>query len=75
MGKRIDTEEGSFRMRRGKLVKIPEEWVGQTLTEQTKRKRRSKQTKAQRAEPHNWLKDGTFDWKNSRKIKNQEIEE
>ena len=74
MTKRIDIEEGSFRLRRGKLVKIPEEWVGHMLTEQTKRKCRSKQTKAQRAELHNWLKDGTFDWKNSRKIKNQEIE-
>lgn len=33
-----------FRMRRGKLVEIPEQWVGQFPHKQTMNKRRSKKT-------------------------------
>lgn len=34
--------EEHFRNRRGKFVRIPDKWVGQTLHPQTKRKRYSK---------------------------------
>ena len=37
--------EKKCRIRRGKLVEIPEEWVGKTPHKQTIRKRQSKQTK------------------------------
>jgi hypothetical protein len=37
-----------FRIRRGKLVEIPEEWVGQTAHPQTIRKRDSKLTRKMR---------------------------
>jgi len=44
MAKVIIGEDGKhYRMRRGKLVEIPPEWVGKTLHPQTKRKRKSKQ--------------------------------
>lgn len=41
--KRIEKDGKYYRMRRGKLVEIPEEWVGKTVTEQSIRKRPSKQ--------------------------------
>lgn len=56
MTKRIDTEEGSFRMRRGKLVRIPDEWVGNVTHPQTIRKRASKQPDT--GERRNWNKQG-----------------
>ena len=34
-------EKVTHRMRRGKLVEIPEEWQGKTLHKQTKNKRQS----------------------------------
>jgi hypothetical protein len=43
MAKVIRQDGKSYRMRRGKLVEIPAEWVGKTLHPQTKRKRASKQ--------------------------------
>lgn len=48
MGKRFEVAGKYFRVRRGKLVEIPEEWVGKTLSEQTKRKRQSKLTRKQK---------------------------
>ena len=39
-------KEKHFRKRRGKMVRIPDEWVGQTLHPQTKRKRHSKQSRS-----------------------------
>ena len=45
MAKRIEKDGKFYRMRRGKLVEIPSEWVGQTTHEQTKRKRRSTRKK------------------------------
>ena len=42
MSKLIETEDGYFRMRRGKLVRIPDEWVGEIVYAQTIRKRPSK---------------------------------
>ena len=49
------------RTRRGKLVEVPDEWVGKTLHPQTKRKRRSKQgASARRGVPSHPLKDGTW---------------
>jgi hypothetical protein len=42
MAKVIRQDGKSYRMRRGKLVEIPPEWVGKTLHPQTKRKRASK---------------------------------
>ena len=45
MAKAIRGDDGClYRLRRGKLVKIPEEWVGKTTTSQTIRKRDSKKT-------------------------------
>lgn len=42
MAKLIRLADGCYRMRRGRLVKIPPRWVGNTLSKQTKRKRQSK---------------------------------
>jgi hypothetical protein len=42
MAKRIDIEGKSYRMRRGKLVEIPAEWVGRQTTKKTIRQRLSK---------------------------------
>lgn len=39
MAKRIEIEGKFFRMRRGKFVEIPEDWVGQVTFKQTQRKR------------------------------------
>jgi hypothetical protein len=44
MAKRIDIDGKSYRMRRGKLVEIPPEWVGKTTSEKTIRQRPSKLT-------------------------------
>ena len=43
--KRIAIEDGFFRLRRGKLVQIPEKWVGKTVHPQTIRKRKKKANK------------------------------
>lgn len=40
-GKRIEVDGKFYRMRRGQLVEIPEEWVGQVTHPQTARKRSS----------------------------------
>ncbi len=48
MAKRIEINGKFYRKRRGKLVEIPPQWVGHTLTPQTKRKRPSKLTHKQR---------------------------
>ena len=42
MGRRIEIDGRFYRRRRGELVEIPEEWVGQTTHPQTIRKRPSK---------------------------------
>lgn len=39
---KIIREDGVYRIRRGKLVKIPDEWVGQITTSETIRQRKSK---------------------------------
>ena len=44
MSKRIEKDGKFYRMRRGKLVEIPEEWVGKVTTPQTIAKRPSKMT-------------------------------
>jgi hypothetical protein len=41
MAKRIQIGNQFYRMRRGKLVLIPDEWVGKITHQQTKRKRPS----------------------------------
>lgn len=43
MAKRIEIDGVFYRMRRGKLVPIPAEWLGKVTTPQTIRKRPSKQ--------------------------------
>lgn len=40
--KRIEIAGKFYRMRKGKLVQIPPEWVGKTVDPQTIRKRQSK---------------------------------
>lgn len=42
MPRRIERDGKFYRMRRGRLVEIPEEWVGETTHPQTIRKRPSK---------------------------------
>lgn len=41
--KRIEKDGKFYRMRRGELVEIPEEWVGKIVYKQTIRKRKSKE--------------------------------
>lgn len=48
MSKLIRINGIAYRMRRGKLVKIPEEWVGKTVHPQTIRKRKSKKGQGRR---------------------------
>lgn len=48
MAKRIEIDGKFYRTRRGKWVEIPGEWVGQTVCEQTIRKRPSKMTRKAR---------------------------
>lgn len=64
--KRIEIDGKFYRKRRGKLVLIPDEWVGNTVFEQTKRdrklesllkvKKRRKSRKALKAHKNNTLK-------------------
>lgn len=44
MAQRIEKEGKFYRMRRGKLVEIPQQWIGRHPTAQTIRKRPSKLT-------------------------------
>jgi len=39
---RVEIDGKFYRKRRGKLVQIPDEWVGKTVDPQTIRKRKSK---------------------------------
>ena len=48
MAKRIIKDGKAYRIRRGELVQIPDEWVGQTVHPQTIRKRQSKKPPKQR---------------------------
>jgi len=58
MKRSIEIDGRTFRERRGVLVEIPEKWVGQTLTPQTKRKRQSKMTRKQKNYvKQNWNRD------------------
>ena len=50
MAKRIEIDGKFYRERRGVLVEIPAEWVGKITTEQTMRKRPSKQKSRQARE-------------------------
>lgn len=50
MAKLIKTDEGYFRIRRGKMVRIPDEWLLHVTHPQTINKRPSKQTRKQRLE-------------------------
>lgn len=43
--RRIEIDGKFYRKRRGRLVEIPAEWLGETLHPQTKRKRLSKGTR------------------------------
>lgn len=48
MSKRTLIDGKYYRMRRGELVEIPNEWVGKTLYPQTKRKRHSNNSTSRR---------------------------
>ena len=63
------------RIRRGKVVEIPEKWVGKTLHPQTKRKRRSKLGAAKRHTTSHPLKDGTWPLHNYREARYNMIDE
>lgn len=52
MAKRILIGNQAFRIRRGKLVAIPEQWVGKITTKSTIRKRPSKQIRKLRRGPY-----------------------
>jgi hypothetical protein len=49
-GDSIVVNGNRYRMRRGKLVMIPKEWVGKVTTPQTMRKRQSRLTRKVRRE-------------------------
>lgn len=53
MAKRIDEKGKSYRVRRGKKVEIPKEWVGRATRKQTIRKRDSKKV-GKRKKSHGW---------------------
>lgn len=71
-GRRIKLNGRFYRMRRGKLVEIPPQWVGETLHDQTKRKRASK-NRAVKRQPRNPLGDGSFDWSDYRRRRYEEV--
>ena len=48
MAKRIERDGKFYRIRRGKEVEIPEQWVGKTVHPQELRSRNSKRTRQQR---------------------------
>jgi len=48
LSKRIEIDGKFFRRRRGKLVEIPAEWLGEVLHPQTMRKRASKHPRKER---------------------------
>ena len=60
-GKSIVVNGNRYRMRRGKLVKIPSQWVGRFPTEATIRQRPSKTTKKRRRDEKtgNWRGSAT----------------
>ena len=66
MSKMIKLEDGFYRVRRGKLVRIPDEWVGSVLHKQTRRKRPSNNRAVKKLKTRNRLHDGTFDWSDYR---------
>lgn len=74
MSKRIEMEDGFYRERRGKMVRIPDEWVGETVHAQTKRKRPAKSRANRLGRQRNLLKDGSTDWSNYRDNRYLEIE-
>lgn len=48
MAKRIEIDGKFYRMRRGVLVQIPDEWLGSTVHPQTMRKRPSRMIRKRR---------------------------
>ncbi len=56
MAKVVVKDGKHFRMRRGKLVEIPPEWVGKTTHKQTKRKRKSDWSRSKRSTEKQKLK-------------------
>jgi hypothetical protein len=60
-GKRIEVDGKFYRLRRGKLVEIPEKWVGKVTHPQTSRKRQSHIPSGKKAKE---LKD---DWWNDKR--------
>lgn len=51
-GKRVEVDGKFYRMRRGKLVEIPEEWVGNVTHPQSMRKRDSKNPSGKKAKQY-----------------------
>lgn len=69
--KRIEKDGKFYRMRRGVLVEIPEEWVGKTIDRSAINKRPSKQIHKQAKD----AKLGTFNVRSKRKKEKLEISE
>lgn len=57
MAKLIEIEGKHYRVRRGELVQIPDEWVGHTVHPQTIRKRPSKKRQGRRYKKKEQRKD------------------
>ena len=64
----------SYRIRRGKKVEIPPEWVGKTVDPQTIRKRRSKLGKQARAMQSHPSKSGDYFTKHYRQLKRDGVQ-
>ena len=60
MGKRIEKDGKFYRLRRGRLVEIPAEWVGQVAHPQSIRKRRSKGSHSERSVQSHPAQSGFF---------------
>lgn len=77
MSARIEKDGKFYRMRRGVLVEIPAEWVGQTTHPQTIRKRPSKQTRKVRNDnvPRHPGPTGEYVWKQPRREEQEQTSE
>ena len=60
MAKRIEIDGVFYRRRRGKLIRIPDEWLGKVPDPQTIRKRQSKMTRKRRNSIPKWKPGGMF---------------
>ena len=72
MAKVIERDGKFYRIRRGKEVEIPTEWVGKTVSKQTINKRPSKQPHKIRKELKHGTNDAKVDSLNGKFLKNKD---